>query len=80
MNLRARRATSGPNIYNAMGAESTTLAAMSASTLKGLLSKAQGKCGYFSTKSVDQTAPIAWITDDESVNEKSLKSGTYKDF
>uniref|UniRef100_A0A915JJ47 Uncharacterized protein n=1 Tax=Romanomermis culicivorax TaxID=13658 RepID=A0A915JJ47_ROMCU len=66
MNLRARRATSGPNICNAMGAESTTLATMSASTLKGLLSKAQGKCGYFSAKSIDQTAPITLMTDDES--------------
>uniref|UniRef100_A0A915KQX7 Uncharacterized protein n=1 Tax=Romanomermis culicivorax TaxID=13658 RepID=A0A915KQX7_ROMCU len=76
MNSRAHRATSCPNIHNAAGAKSTTLAAISASTSNSSLSSANGRCRYFSAKSIDQMARIVLVTDDESVNEKSLKSGT----
>uniref|UniRef100_A0A915ICK0 Uncharacterized protein n=1 Tax=Romanomermis culicivorax TaxID=13658 RepID=A0A915ICK0_ROMCU len=47
MNSRAHPATSGPNIGNAMGAQSTMLAAMSPSTSNSSLSNAHGKCRYF---------------------------------
>uniref|UniRef100_A0A915HWR8 Uncharacterized protein n=1 Tax=Romanomermis culicivorax TaxID=13658 RepID=A0A915HWR8_ROMCU len=47
MNSRAHRATLGPNIRNAAGAQSTTLATLSASTLNGSLSSAHERCGYF---------------------------------
>uniref|UniRef100_A0A915KVH3 Uncharacterized protein n=1 Tax=Romanomermis culicivorax TaxID=13658 RepID=A0A915KVH3_ROMCU len=42
MNSRPRRATSGPNICNTAGAESTMLAAISASTSNSSLSSPQG--------------------------------------
>uniref|UniRef100_A0A915I479 Uncharacterized protein n=1 Tax=Romanomermis culicivorax TaxID=13658 RepID=A0A915I479_ROMCU len=63
-----------------MGVGSTTSVAVGASTSKGSLSNAQGRCGYFLAKSVDQMAHIPSVTDYESPNEKSLKSRTYKDF
>uniref|UniRef100_A0A915IC72 Uncharacterized protein n=1 Tax=Romanomermis culicivorax TaxID=13658 RepID=A0A915IC72_ROMCU len=78
INSSARQATSGPNIHSAAGANSTTWAAVSASTSNSLLSSAHGRCGYFVAKSVDQTAGIALVMDEESVNEKSLKPVTYK--
>uniref|UniRef100_A0A915JDH6 Uncharacterized protein n=1 Tax=Romanomermis culicivorax TaxID=13658 RepID=A0A915JDH6_ROMCU len=80
INSRACRVISGPNTSNAMGAESTTMAPVNPSTSNGSLSRAHSKCGYFLAKSADQMAPIASVMDNESVNEKSLKSRTYKDF
>uniref|UniRef100_A0A915LA58 Uncharacterized protein n=1 Tax=Romanomermis culicivorax TaxID=13658 RepID=A0A915LA58_ROMCU len=80
MNSRACQGTWGPNIGNATGPESTTLVAVSTWTFNGSLSSAHSKCGYFLAKSIDQTAHITLVTDNESVNEKSSKSGTYKDF
>uniref|UniRef100_A0A915I5N6 Uncharacterized protein n=1 Tax=Romanomermis culicivorax TaxID=13658 RepID=A0A915I5N6_ROMCU len=80
MNLRARQVTLGPNISNAMGAKSTMLAAVSDSTSNGSLSCTHLKCGYFLAKSIDQMTRITLVMDDESVNVKSLKLGTYKDF
>uniref|UniRef100_A0A915J599 Secreted protein n=1 Tax=Romanomermis culicivorax TaxID=13658 RepID=A0A915J599_ROMCU len=79
INSRAHRATWGPNICSAPGAKSTTSVAVSTSTSIGLLSNTQGRCRYLSEKSVDQMARITSVTNDESVNEKSLKSVTYKD-
>uniref|UniRef100_A0A915IC55 Uncharacterized protein n=1 Tax=Romanomermis culicivorax TaxID=13658 RepID=A0A915IC55_ROMCU len=71
MNLRAPLATTGPNICKATGAESTTSAAVSASTSNSSLSNTQGRCEYFLAKSVDQMSRIASVMDDEFVNEKS---------
>uniref|UniRef100_A0A915HPW0 Uncharacterized protein n=1 Tax=Romanomermis culicivorax TaxID=13658 RepID=A0A915HPW0_ROMCU len=48
------------------GAERTTIAAVSASTSSGSLNNAQGRCQYFLAKSVDQTARIVSVRDDES--------------
>uniref|UniRef100_A0A915HXL2 Uncharacterized protein n=1 Tax=Romanomermis culicivorax TaxID=13658 RepID=A0A915HXL2_ROMCU len=66
MNSSARPVTWGPNIRNAAGPNSTTLGAVSASTSNGLLSSAHGRCRYFLAKSLDQTARIASVTDEES--------------
>uniref|UniRef100_A0A915KLJ6 Uncharacterized protein n=1 Tax=Romanomermis culicivorax TaxID=13658 RepID=A0A915KLJ6_ROMCU len=63
----------------AAGANSTTSVAVSASTLNSSLSSAHGRWGYFVAKSVDQTALIASVMDEESLNEESLKTVTYKD-
>uniref|UniRef100_A0A915IUY4 Uncharacterized protein n=1 Tax=Romanomermis culicivorax TaxID=13658 RepID=A0A915IUY4_ROMCU len=68
MNLRAHRATSGPNICNAASAESTTSTVVHASTSNSSLSNTQGRCQYFLAKSVDQTARIASVTEDESAS------------
>uniref|UniRef100_A0A915I1E8 Uncharacterized protein n=1 Tax=Romanomermis culicivorax TaxID=13658 RepID=A0A915I1E8_ROMCU len=67
MNSRAPQATSGPNISNAAGAESTTLAAVSASISNGLLSNPHGRCQYFLAKSIDRTACIPSVRDNESI-------------
>uniref|UniRef100_A0A915J8I1 Uncharacterized protein n=1 Tax=Romanomermis culicivorax TaxID=13658 RepID=A0A915J8I1_ROMCU len=66
INSSARIATSGPNIRMAAGNESTMPAAVSASTSNGSLSSSQGRCRYFLAKSVDPTACIAWVMDEES--------------
>uniref|UniRef100_A0A915IZN1 Uncharacterized protein n=1 Tax=Romanomermis culicivorax TaxID=13658 RepID=A0A915IZN1_ROMCU len=62
----AHRATLGPNIHNAAGADSTTSVAISTSTSNGSLSSAHGRCGYFLAKSVDHTVSIALVMDEES--------------
>uniref|UniRef100_A0A915KL85 Secreted protein n=1 Tax=Romanomermis culicivorax TaxID=13658 RepID=A0A915KL85_ROMCU len=62
----ARRATSGPNICSAAGAESIMSAAASATTLNGSLSSTHRRCRYFVAKSIDQTACIASVTDEAS--------------
>uniref|UniRef100_A0A915K605 Uncharacterized protein n=1 Tax=Romanomermis culicivorax TaxID=13658 RepID=A0A915K605_ROMCU len=79
INSSACRATSGPNIGSAAGTDSTTSAAVSTSTSNGLLSRTHGRCGYVLVKSVDLTAPKVLVTDEESVNKKSLQPVTYKD-
>uniref|UniRef100_A0A915L5Y1 Uncharacterized protein n=1 Tax=Romanomermis culicivorax TaxID=13658 RepID=A0A915L5Y1_ROMCU len=66
INSSARQATSGPNIHSATGANSITSAAVSASTSNSLLSSTHGRWGYFVAKSVDQTARIGLVMDEES--------------